>query len=223
MVEASLNLLQKAIDDDYDYFALISGGDYPVRPNTCLYQRLKEGGEYITIRKGCDEYNPLSRYKYYYFTDWYDRRDRASPKTKFFLWLQRSLRKLRIKKHVPFQLYTGTQWFILSRECVKYILHEVDSNKTYIKFFKTAFCSDECFFQTIIGNSNFLHQAKGNLTYTDWTARPGPAIITQKHLPALQNAKDKFFARKFTDDSAEVVEAIDKQLRTATISLTIRD
>ncbi len=147
MVRVTLNLLHRAIADENDYFVLISGADYPIQPNSYLYEKLKEGGEYITIKKGCDEYNPLSRYKY------------------------------------------------------------------YIYFFKTAFCSDECFFQTIISNSEFYHQTKDNLTYSDWSVDPGPAIITEQHIDILKNVKEKFFARKFNDDSFTIIERIEKELR----------
>jgi len=213
MVRVTLNLLHRAIADENDYFVLISGADYPIQPNSYLYEKLKEGGEYITIKKGCDEYNPLSRYKYYYFTDHYNRRNKSKLTTRFFLWFQKMLRKLQIKKKIPFQLYTGTQWFILSQACVKYILEEAEGNKNYVRFFKTAFCSDEGFFQTIIGNSEFYHQTKDNLTYADWSVDPGPAIITEQHIDILKNVKEKFFARKFNDDSFTIIERIEKELR----------
>jgi hypothetical protein len=210
MVRATLNLLRRAGKDENDYFVLISGGDYPIKPMTWLRERLEKNSEYITTRKGCDQYNPLSRYTFYYFTDYYDRRDKSKLKTRFFLSFQKLLRNLKVKKTIPFQLYTGSQWFALSRQCVKYILDQVKTDKRYMRFFKTAFCPDECFFQTIIGNSDFIHKAKDDLTYADWSVDPGPAIISKKHLNALREADDKFFARKFTDDSVDVIEEIER-------------
>jgi hypothetical protein len=38
-------------------------------------------------------------------------------------------------------------------------------------------------------------------------------MIGKHHLPVLK-ASEKFFARKFDDNSAEIVDAIDKELRT---------
>ena len=214
LVQVSINLLQRAFEDSCDYYAFISGADYPVKPNSCLKELLQQGGEYIHIQKiGTDPYAPLSRYKYYYFTDFYNRRNKSSIKTKFFLALQKNLRKLKIKKQVPFQLYTGSQWFVLSKQCVEYILNEINGNKKYKQFFRFGFCSDESFFQTIIGNSEFRNNVKGNLTYTDWSVNPGPAMIGKHHLPVLKTS-DKFFARKFDDNSTEIIDTIDRELRT---------
>jgi hypothetical protein len=213
-VRATINLLEQSLADNNDYFVFTSGLDYPVRPNSYLYSKLKEGGEYIHIQKmGTDPFAPLSRYRYYYFTDHYDRRNKSSIKTKFFLWLQKTLRKLKIKKQITFQLYTGASWFILSKPCVQDILNEIKVNRKYIRFFRSGFCSDESFFQTIIGNSEFHKNVKGYLTYADWSVDPGPAIINQHHLPVLKNATDKFFARKFDDNSTAIVELIDRELR----------
>jgi len=222
IVRLTLQLLQRAISDENDYYAFISGSDYPIHPNEFLFEKLNEGGEYITIKEGCDTYNPLSRYKYYYFTDFYNRRDKGKLKTKFFLWLQKKLRDLKVRKKIPFQLYTGTQWFVLSKACVQYILQQVKEDKKYVRFFRTAFCSDEGFFQTIIGNSPFYYQTKNNLTYADWSVDPGPAIINQHHIPILKNFTDKFFARKFNDASADIVQIIDMELRSK-LKHTIRE
>ncbi len=212
-VQATLNLLKEAIAGSHDYYALISGKDYPIRPNQYLLQQLAEGGEFIHLQKlGEDPFAPLSRYKYYYFTDRYNRRDRHSLQTKVFLLLQRLLRKLRISKALPFPLFTGASWFVLSHDCVNYILKEVQANKKYRSFFRYGFCADESFFQTIIGNSSFRKTVKPNCTFADWTANPGPAFISKAHWQELKTS-DKFFARKFTDDSTELIEMIEKELR----------
>lgn len=213
-VKATLNLMKQAVKGNHDYYAFISGADYPVKPNAYLVQLLRNGGEYIQINKmGQDPFAPLSRYKYYYFTDYYNRRNKNAWQTKFFLWFQKLLRKCRIKKAVPHNLFTGASWFALSKECINYILNHLESDKNYIKFFKTGFCPDESFFQTIIGNSPFYQQVKGNLTYADWSVDPGPALIDENHLPVLKQSNDKFFARKFNDQSQVIIDLIDKELR----------
>lgn len=223
LVQVAINLLRRAFKDGCDYYALISGADYPIKHNSYLRELLQQSGEYIHIQKiGTDPYAPLSRYKYYYFTDFYNRRNKNSIKTKFFLALQNNLRKLKIKKQIPFQLYTGAQWFVLSKQCVEYILNEIKRNNKYKRFFLFSFCSDESFFQTIIGNSEFGNKVKGNLTYTDWSVNPGPAMIGKPHLPVLKACADKFFARKFDDNSVEITDAIDSELRAENLSIENR-
>jgi hypothetical protein len=126
---------------------------------------------------------------------------------------------LKISKKIPFQLYTGACWFALSKGCVQYILKEVSENDLYYRFFKTAFCPDECFFQTIIGNSPFLSKTKPNLTYADWRVNPGPANIGEEHVTLLaeifKTSLDAapFFARKFHDGSAAIVNKIETELK----------
>jgi len=220
-VKATLFLLQTAIKSNCNYYAFISGADYPVKSNSFLHNLLKNGGEYIHIQEGVNTYNPLSRYKYYYFTDHYNRRNKKNLKTSIFLKIERLLRSLRFQKKIAFNIFVGAQWFVLSKACVEYILKQVEDNKNYIQFFKSAFCPDESFFQTIIGNSPFYQQVRGYLTYTDWSVDPGPAIISEEHVPVLKAATGKFFARKFNNNSAAVINAIDKALRVeATDSLS---
>jgi hypothetical protein len=227
-VRATLNLLERSIKDRNDYYVFISGTDYPVRPNKYLYETLQKGGEFIDIKKGEDPpFNPLSRYTYYYFTDFYNRRNKDSIKAIFFKGLQTLLRISGIKRQIPFQFYTGSQWFILSHKCVQYVLNEVEVNKQYTQFFKWTFCPDESFVHSIIGNSKFYDAVRGNLTYADWSVNPPPAMINEKHTRLLKegakmgNALKElpFFARKFADDSKEIIELIERELRIEDTSL----
>lgn len=217
-VRATLKLLQSAFPGEYDYYAYISGTDYPIKPNSWLTELLAGGGEFINIFKmGQDPYAPMSRYRYFYFTDCYNRRNKHSRKTRFFLWFQQVLRKLRIRKSIPYSIYTGASWFVLSHACVAYILLQVRKDRKLKRFFRTGFCPDEAFFQTIIGNSPFLSMVKGYLTYADWSVDPGPAWMHEHHLSVLSDSKDKFFARKFSDQSSEIVNIIDRTLRSEKI------
>ncbi|WP_066834343.1 beta-1,6-N-acetylglucosaminyltransferase [Rufibacter ruber] len=220
-VRATIKLLKKAVEDTAnDYFLLLSGVDYPIRPRAELFSLLQEGGEFINILKGSQPNKPLSRFEYYYF-DGFDRRS-TSFKTKVFILAEKALQKLKLKKKIPFQIFVGSQWFALSRSCVEFILKEVAENPSYEAFFKNSLVPDESFFQTIIGNSKFFAQTKANLTYTDWSTKPAPAIITEKHveffklnriLEGVYGKSSPFFARKFDDDSSELVKRIDSELR----------
>jgi len=220
--QAILNLMIEASKHHFDYYAIISGSDYPIRPLSFLYKKLEEGGEYINITKGFRTDKPELRIKYYYY-DCFDRRNDRSLKTRFFLELERVQRQLLYKRHYPFsQIYHGTTWCTLSHECVSYVLSFLENHPDYISFYKTSWCPEESLIHTIIGNSPFATLCKGNLTYSDWSDG-APAIINQEHV-ALLEAKFEFesqygittpfFARKFEDSSRNVVELIEKQLRT---------
>jgi hypothetical protein len=79
-------------------------------------------------------------------------------------------------------------------------------------------------FQTILGNSFFRPRIVRSLTYTDWrnSVRGHPADITEKHLPFFQSNAffstdsvlgdgEMLFARKFTDESEDLVAMLEKQ------------
>ncbi len=107
----------------------------------------------------------------------------------------------------------GGQWFALTRNCVKYILNEVRTNKQYAKFFRYCRFPSESFFLTLIGNSEFLKSAAHYLTYIDWRNHT-PPIINESHIPIIQNTS-YLFARKFDDNSTGIINVIDSELRGA--------
>jgi hypothetical protein len=92
-----------------------------------------------------------------------------------------------------------------------------------VEFFKNTFCPDESFFQTILGNSRFKSRIVRSLTYADWIAGGlNPGNISEKHLAffrstssfsvdSLLGAGEMLFARKFSDDSEELVSRLEDQ------------
>lgn len=221
-VRATLSLLNQAIKENYDYYILISGVDYPIRPNKVLYQLLNEGGEFLETIEGFSSHKPEKRINRYSF-DCFNRRDFFSVKTLFFSTLELGLGKM-VKRKFPFKaIYQGSNWFALTHSCISYILEFVKNNPEYCKFYSTTRSPDESFFHTIIGNSPFLHKVRPNLTFADWSEKKsGPAIINASHVSLFKEQDEfegvagrykPFFARKFNDDSAKVVELIEKELR----------
>ena len=225
-MDAILRLIRTAINYGFDYYILLSGTDYPIRPNSSLYKKLSMGGEYIGINNGFSFYKPEDRIKYYYF-DGFDRRNKKSLKTVFFILLERTMRLYFQKKSYPFkQIYYGPTWWALSHDCLLYVKDQIDNNKNYIRFYQTSWCPDESFLQTIIGNSHFFSKCKTNLTYTDWSsdryAPASPALINQNHIELFKKQIEfngafgtymPFFARKFDDSCANTIESIETELR----------
>ena len=221
-VDAIIRLIRTAKSSGFDYYILLSGTHYPIRPNSFLYEKLSNGGEYIDITKGFDITKPEDRIKYYYF-DCFDRRNLRSMKTVFFYLLERTISLFFQKKPFPFkQIYHGSTWWALSHDCLIYVLDQIDNNKDYIIFYQTCFCPEESFFQTIIGNSRFFSKCKTDLTYTDWSSKPAPALINQNHIELFKKQIEfndssgtysPFFARKFDDSRANLIELIEKELR----------
>ena len=219
---AILDLMRASLKFEPKYHILLSGGDYPIRPNNFLYDQLKTGVEFFNIIKGFQNHKPEERIKYYYF-DAFDRRDAGSRKTHIYKKLEKVMRSFYIKKNYPFrQIYHGSTWWALTSETVKYILKELDTKPELIRFFKSSWCPEESLIPTIIGNSNIKEYCRNNITFTDWSTKPAPARITQEHLNMFrqriefENLYGKykpFFARKFDDNSIGLVNQIEKELR----------
>jgi hypothetical protein len=221
---AIIDLMRASQETGFDYYILISGTDYPIRPNNFLYKKLETGGEYINIIKGFQSHKPEGRIRNYYF-DNFDRRNPESYRSRFFIKIEKYLKKVYTKKKYPFtQIYHGSTWWALSNLAVSYILDEISRKPQLMKFFKTSWCPEESLIPTIIGNSKFRLQCKNNLTFTDWSTNPAPAKMTEMHIKLFiekinfdtpYGKYEPFFARKFFDDSNELVIKIEKQLRRA--------
>lgn len=220
--QAILNLMANAHKKGYDKYVLLSEADYPIKSNKELHQKLTADVEYLNLIKGFHKHKPEERIKYYYF-EGFDRRNRKSKRTRFFITLESYLRKIYVKKKYPFaQIYHGTTWWALSYNAVDYILSYVKQNRGYVKFFKSSWCPEESFIPTILGNSSIKEKCVGNLTYSDWSTKPPPAIITKNHIALLKNTESfispygnytPYFARKFNDQSTELINEIDRVLR----------
>ena len=220
-MQAILDLMREALKNKPDYLVLISGGDYPIRSRAVLYNMLQSGGEYINIEKGFSQGKPEARLKYYYF-DAFDRRSK-SLKTKIYFLLEKIIRQIAVKKTYPFkEVYHGSTWWALSNSCATYMLEYLQENPKFLKFFKSSWCPEECMPHTIIGNSDFIKNVKYDLTYTDWSIKPGPALINENHIELFKKQKifqgrsgavEPVFARKFTDNSLEMIETIENELR----------
>lgn len=219
MIEATLALMEYGIEysPEADYYILISGVDYPIRPKSFLLDLLSKGKEYIDIAPVPILYKPIERYEYFYFD--YNRRNLKYSNPLFLI--EVLLKKLRIKRKAPFKIYAGTQWFALTRKCVEYILNIIKKDKRYIHFFKHTLVPDEAFFQTIIGNSPFSQQTKSSLTYTDWEVPNPPATLKEKHIKFLKThiefndeygQRFPYFARKFDDNDEKLLEKIQDEL-----------
>jgi hypothetical protein len=122
--------------------------------------------------------------------------------------------------------YAGSLWWALSGEACEYLLGFVERHKSICKFFENTIIPAEMFFQTILGNSPFRTRVRRSLTWTDWSAGgDSPATVSEKHVEFLEScaeikagADDPYgegellFARKFPDDSEELVRRIDNMI-----------
>ncbi|HJT59488.1 MAG TPA: beta-1,6-N-acetylglucosaminyltransferase [Ktedonobacteraceae bacterium] len=235
VVQATLNLLKEAATSgEYDYFLLLSGADYPLRSNAYILRFLQryEGKEFLNLYKMPEMNKTFDRIVYFYIEPVHHFAHSSLSKgiNALIEKANKLLRSPHLKRRYPqqyahFTLYAGSQWWALSKPCVDYILQFITQNPGYVKFYKHARIPDSTFFHTIIGNSPFKKNVVGAVMSANWLkgSRLHPATITLEDLPryaqkmvsaANGNGEQRpLFARKFTDDSQEVITEIERLFR----------
>jgi hypothetical protein len=172
----------------FDYVSVISGDDF-------LYRGLEKFNSFLLKNKGCEfigttslsgvDNRHIKRYLHYY-PHWFFFRQKSlylKVAKKIYSYMI-SLGLFRNKIERPFPImYKGSNWFTITKKCNSYILGFVKSNPSYGDFFKSSFCCDEVFFQSIIFNSEFkvitniylnsdLDDNEASLRQIDWETGP---------------------------------------------------
>jgi hypothetical protein len=126
-------------------------------------------------------------------------------------------------------LYQGSQWWALTRDCVKYINSYLENNHGYVRFHKHTLVPDEIFFHSIVKNSplasniihdfekvfcysDYLTSNEHGCTYIDWNAPDVslPKVLTIEDYDNLINSTC-LFARKFDEkQSLDLMKMLEK-------------
>ncbi len=229
-VEAELSLIKHALEHPnfYERMVLISGTDYPLRPQEYIQRFFEENPttEFMNITKMPNNSvgKPLSRLYGYNPTP-------TRPRFYLEIIIRAILKRLHIIPRIrdykkalgELVPYAGDEWWALTRGACEYNNDFTERNPRLLKFYEHTSSPQEMFFQTILGNSPFMEKITHCVTYTDWSERRGsPAWITEEHLKAYRTkmlySDDTFgkgellFARKFRDESEDVVKKINEYI-----------
>jgi hypothetical protein len=210
---------------DYDYFVLLSGSEYPLRSRLYIHDFLEanRGKEFMNIVKmpNKEAGKPISRIKTL----------RIQSNRPLYRFIVKALARLGLaqrdyRKYLgTLEPYSGNVWWALTRDACQYILEFVEHNQAVVNYFENTFAPEEMFFHTILGNSAFRSRIRRNLVYEDWSAGGGhPAMINEKHVAFFEAHKkviindiwgsaEMLFARKFSDDNLELVQRIDDMIK----------
>lgn len=210
---ATIELISALVSsgEAFDYAALLSGADYPIRSADKVSEYLEKNAGVEHIESfAIDEANRWSsidgkfsltcRFNYYHF--WL--RGRHWP-----LWRRREL-------PLGLRIYAGSQWWCLSRNCLDYIHNFCKRNPAFLKYFRNSYIPDEAVIQTIISNSEYSSRISGSdLTFAIWDRPnpPYPAILSLEDLDVMKRSS-KLFARKFDESGGfDLFTRIDSDLR----------
>ncbi|MGD9991910.1 MAG: beta-1,6-N-acetylglucosaminyltransferase [Salinivirgaceae bacterium] len=212
-IDATLLLLQEAFQREYNYFVLLGGQDYPLKPIGEILYFFEQNSntnfiEYEAIptdRLGLKGLNRTNNYSFIVngknetLFPWKGHARDLSVKGKilnFGLWVWNFGKTTRT---FPYNLqpYYSSQWWNISREAVEHIFRFLVKHPKYIKYHKRALHPEEMFFQSIVLNNSILKQktTNNNLRYIKWIdGKKHPEYIDVKDIKIIE--QDFLFARK---------------------------
>lgn len=227
LTEGSLKAIKLLYNrpDSPEWFILLSGTDYPVKPADRIINDLKNSpfDAHISFLKLVkselkDKMAKAAflRYQTLYFT---------YPS---FVHLLQSIRRLTwwrgdiyLKKSIytrwfipfskDFPCFYGSQWFSANRKSIQYILKFDKSHPRIRAFYKKVRVSDSSYFHTILANSSHLKINTENWRYVEWVSYSShPKQLTTDDFSKLVES-EAHFARKFNmDENPKILDQLDE-------------
>ncbi len=212
IVKATFNSFNEiiSIGKNYHYLNLLSGQDYPLKPQQELH-------DFLAANPGKAFMNYLM-----FDTEWLE----ALPRVQSYHFnnfrlpgryiLQEMVNRLFGPRKMPNNMIPvgRSQWFTISWECIIFICDYWRTNAKLRSFIKMTWGPDEFIFQTILYNSRYRKIMTNNdLRYIDWSGGGvSPKIFTIDDAEALKTS-GQYFARKFDRNKDEaIINFIDKEL-----------
>lgn len=228
LVQATLELMRSAAAarPDAEYFVLLSGACYPLQKADYIDAFLTQhrGTEFIEVYSlpNLQFGKTLERIKHLWIS-------KVGPLGRYRWplqhWMNRNLPERNYQKVLRGgEAVTGSQWWCLSSDAVRYVLDQHAKYPALYRFCKFVDCSDEFFFQVILWNSRFRAAISHSLTYTHWVpGKQSPetidasylaqfgqqVILDAEHNNSPNPKREVLFARKFSDASGAVLDQID--------------
>lgn len=238
-VEATLELMRTAAKNDtHDYFILLSGADYPIRPISELttYLSLNQRDcinltEFGRLGKSIDRV----RARYLERGGGRNRGAHAAMSRCANRFFSLAHRLVGARRKLPrgiseSDFRAGSSWFGLKKGTVEAILEFVDQRPDFVRYCASTSFSDEFFFQTIMHKCGLDTNLRANLHYADWGkgAPPYPSELTSIHLEDIMRAsvlpdgygpeRPVFFARKFGTQSGTLLDQLDEKFALSSVS-----
>ncbi len=139
IVLATLQLMQAALSSRADYYILLSGADYPIKPNKYIQDFFAHAnGEFITFTPVTPDgwKEAATRFERRYFS--------FLPLPLVQRWKQYLPKRSFIDGWTP---YAGSQWWCLSRGCITYILDYLQRYPHVIRYFRDTWFPMNCSFK----------------------------------------------------------------------------
>ena len=210
-LKSYLLLSEEALNNkENEYFHLITGQDFPIKDNQyfdkLLLSETDQKSNYLDYFK-----MPTSRWfnggmhrlEFYNLYDLINAK--TEPGRRLINFILKVQKKINIRRPIKFaeQLYGGSTYWTLHRNCLQYVINFTKKNPDFYKRFKYTFCAEEIYFQTIIMNSEHSKNViNDNLRFIIWDNRKGgnPAFLNENDYEAIIKS-NKLFARKINSSN----------------------
>jgi hypothetical protein len=218
-IDAALEGLMAGVDEDCDYFIVISGQDFPLQPMdeiVAFFQRARSRSylTYWSLSEFPRRWRARDRTDRYTYTV-RGRREICIPRgedVSFFNWRGRILNELLRartafmppRRHPPYvHAFLGWDWWNLSREAVNYVLRFHTEHPDFRQWHEHTLAPSEMFVHSILLGTDFAlsHEiVNDKLRFLIPQERsPHPRTLTTEDLPAILESGEPF-ARKFDEE-----------------------
>lgn len=208
IVQATILSMEKVLkNQNIEYIHVISGQDWPLQNLQKIYDFYDHNShlymEYAPAQGLKKSGEPIINWQKYYFD--YDKIKRKTFYGKVYhrlsMLIQAMMRVNKFKKyHFKGTIFTGSQWVDLPRDAVQYLIDYVHQHTAIMQIFKTGFCSDEFWMQTILLNASQFEKrlVNNNYRFIKWKKQHDsyPAILDDSDYEEIKKS-NAFFGRKF--------------------------
>jgi hypothetical protein len=220
VVEATVRAIRKMyeVPGSPDWFVLLSGADYPIKPAAQIRRELAAWPYDAHIHHELIQANHFER-------DWqrecYDRyctkrvsyasvSKRLRPKRRVLELKHPLLTRLFLPFSTRFRCYAGSHWFCANRRAAEYILRFHATRPSLASHYLSVYIPEESYYQCILANAPDFKLNNTDYRYTDWSAGgPHPKTLGIEDLPLLLSST-AHFARKFDiDRDATILDELD--------------
>lgn len=198
LVQAVINIFeyieQKKLDCSHCY--LVSGSCFPIRPLEELKILLQSNPSTEFIESSGSDWIKggitKDRYLYHHFLP-----KRKYPKLSRWSYLLQKKLFLKRKDAESYDVRFGSQWWCLSRKTISEIAKYISINRQLVRFFRTVWIPDECFFQTLVHRLCDPDSISNrSLTYYEFDQKGRPRYFSDHEItPDIR--REHFFVRKY--------------------------
>ena len=227
MVEATLDMIERALHDGADRVVLLSGACCPLLSAQEICERHSDDRLFIDASPVEAPYQNNShtiRFDRYHLIDhewltpkWHGHLDASEGPAQE----ERQIKSLRayiasmLTELTPpllkdFVFCLGSQWWCLPRDALEYVLRFWKTGRADVQLrLRFSYCPDETIIQSILYNSPLRSRIAPSPWYVDWS-RKGK-VLDMRDLDSLRRFDGLFFRKFDPETTRDLLEALDRR------------